>query len=222
MARLRERDESAFAMLVGAWSTGMLELARSFVLTNDLAAEVVQETWLAVIQGIEQFEGQSSLRTWVYRILVGVAKRHGVRHGGTVPVRSLPTDGDEDPAVDPLRFRGLDEPYPGHWREFPAPWPSPEAETLDGDVRAQVATALAQLPARQRMVITLRDVEGYSSEEVSLILDTSTADQGDLLRRARAFVRAKLEEYFAAAGSTENLSRETQTALLTAFRHWRG
>jgi len=201
VARLRDRDEAAFVMLLDAWSDGLLRLARSFVSTTDSAAEVVQDTWLAVIQGIGKFEGRSSLRTWVYRILVNTAKRRGRRESRTVPWSSLlPTPDDEGPTVDPARFGGPGDPYPGHWRQFPAPWPSPEQHALADEVRAQVGAALAQLPERQRVVIMLRDVEGYGSDEVRSILDISAANQRVLLHRARAFVRGRLEEYYAAAG----------------------
>jgi len=201
VARLRDRDEAAFVMLLDAWSDGLLRLARSFVSTTDSAAEVVQDTWLAVIQGIGKFEGRSSLKTWVYRILVNTAKRRGRRESRTVPWSSLlPTPDDEGPTVDPARFGGPGDPYPGHWREFPAPWPSPEQHALADEVRAQVGAALAQLPERQRVVIMLRDVEGYGSDEVRSILDISAANQRVLLHRARAFVRGRLEEYYAAVG----------------------
>ncbi|MGH3927443.1 MAG: RNA polymerase sigma factor [Pseudonocardiaceae bacterium] len=199
--RLRCRDEAAFALVVDTWSSGMSRLARSFVSTNDSAAEVVQDTWLAVIEGIGKFEGRSSLKTWVYRILVNTAKRRGGREDHTVPWSSMwPTADDEGPTVDPSRFGGPGDRFPGHWREFPAPWPSPEQQTLAGEVRAQVAAAVAQLPHRQQVVITLRDVEGYGSDEVCSILEISAANQRVLLHRARAFVRGRLEEYFAAVG----------------------
>jgi len=201
VTRLRDRDEAAFALLLDAWSNGMLRLARSFVSTNDSAAEVVQDTWLAVIRGIGQFEGRSSLKTWVYRILVNTAKRRGVRESRSIPWSSLATGEDDGPTVDPARFRGAGDPYPGHWWEFPARWPSPEQAALSGEVRAEVTAALAQLPDRQRIVILLRDVEGYGSDEVCSILDISAANQRVLLHRARAFVRGKLEEYYVSVGT---------------------
>jgi RNA polymerase sigma-70 factor (ECF subfamily) len=197
VARLRERDEAAFTLMVDAWSGGLLRLARSFVSTTDSAAEVVQETWLGVIQGIARFEGRSSLKAWVYRILVNTAKRRGVRESRTVPWSSLPAAEDAGPTVDPSRFQGPGEPYEGHWREFPAPWPSPEPAALAGEIRSRVSAALAKLPERQRVVITLRDVEGYSSDEVCAILEITAANQRVLLHRARAFVRCELEAYFA-------------------------
>jgi RNA polymerase sigma-70 factor, ECF subfamily len=196
VARLRAGDEAAFTLIVDAWSNGLLRLARDFVSTGESAVEVVQETWLAVIQGIERFEGRSSLKTWVYRILANTAKRRGKRESRSIPWSSLLTAEHEGPTVDPARFRGPGDPYEGHWREFPVPWPSPEPEMLAGEIRTQVAAALARLPGRQRIVITLRDVEGYSSEEVCAILEISAANQRVLPHRARAFVRAELEGYF--------------------------
>jgi RNA polymerase sigma-70 factor, ECF subfamily len=207
VARLRDRDEAAFVMLLDAWSDGLLRLARSFVSTTDSAAEVVQDTWLAVIQGIGKFEGRSSLKTWVYRILVNTAKRRGRREARTVPWSSLLPD-DEGPTVDPARFGGPGDPYPGHWREFPAPWPSPEQHALADEIHALVGEALARLPERQRVVITLRDVEGYGSDEVSSILDISAANQRVLLHRARAFVRGRLEEYYATVGQRAESATE--------------
>jgi RNA polymerase sigma-70 factor, ECF subfamily len=200
VARLRSRDDAAFALVLDAWSGGMTRVARSIVSTHASADEVVQDAWLAVVQGIGRFEGRSSLKTWVYRILVNAAKRRALREGRQVSWS--PVAGEDDtPTVDPARFGGPGDRFPGHWLAFPAPWPSPEQDMLAGEVQAQVEAALAELPARQRVVITLRDVEGYGSDEVSSILETSAANQRVLLHRARAFVRGKLEEYFAASTS---------------------
>ena len=208
VARLRDGDEAAFVLLVDAWSGGMARLARSFVATSESAAEVVQDTWLAVIRGIDSFEGRASLKTWTYRILVNTAKRRGAREGRTIPMSSLlPTDEDYGPTVDPARFLEAGHRWAGHWREFPAVWPSPEHAALSGEIHAQVAEAVAVLPHRQRIVITLRDVEGYSSDEVREILDISAANQRVLLHRARAFVRARLESYFATV-DTERVGGE--------------
>jgi RNA polymerase sigma-70 factor, ECF subfamily len=211
VARLRDRDEAAFALMVDAWSDGLLRLARSFVSTSDSAAEVVQETWLAVVQGVARFEGRSSLKTWVYRILVNTAKTRGVRESRTVPWSSLPVAEDAGPTVDPSRFQGPGEPYEGHWREFPAPWPSPEPAALAGEIRTVVSAALARLPERQRVVITLRDVEGYGSDEVCSILEITAANQRVLLHRARAFVRAELEAYFATVDAPRARSDRTSS-----------
>ena len=196
VARLCAGDEASFALILDAWSGGLLRLARSFVSTEDSAAEVVQDTWLAVLQGIAGFEGRSSLKTWIYRILINTAKRRGGREARTVPWSSvLPVD--TGPTVAPEAFQGPDEPYPGHWREFPAAWPGPELAALAGEIRAELAAALDELPDRQRVVLTLRDVEGYGSDEVCAILEISAANQRVLLHRARASVRARLADYLA-------------------------
>lgn len=194
--RLRAGDDAAFAALLDAWSSGMHRVARGFVATADSAAEVVQDTWLAVIQGLPGFEGRSSLKTWVYRILVNTARRRGGRESRTVPWSSLTAD-DEGPTVDPSRFRGPGQPYEGHWIDWPPPWPGPEDATLAAEVRARAAAAVAALPDRQRVVITLRDIEGYEPAEVCEILEISAANQRVLLHRARAYVRGRLEAYFA-------------------------
>lgn len=192
VAGLREGDEDTFARLLDAWSASMVRLARSYVSTVDSAEEVVQDTWLAVIQGIDGFEGRSSLRTWVYRILVNTAKNRGVRESRTVLLE------DQGPTVDPARFQDASGEYPGHWREFPAPWPTPEGALLAGEIWAVVDEVLDTLPTRQRTVLTLRDVDGHSSEEVCAMLEISAANQRVLLHRARASVRTRLETYFAA------------------------
>ncbi len=202
VARLRGRDEAAFALVLDAWSGGMSRVARSIVSTHASADEVVQDAWLAVVQAIGTFEARSSLKTWVYRILVNTAKRRAMREGRHVSWSLIPGE-DDTPTVDPARFGGPGDPFPGHWLAFPAPWPSPEQNMLAGEVQAQVEAALAALPERQRVVITLRDVEGYSSDEVCSILDISAANQRVLLHRARAFVRGRLEEYFVASAATD-------------------
>jgi RNA polymerase sigma-70 factor (ECF subfamily) len=192
VAGLRAGDETMFALLLDSWSRGMLRAARAYVGGFESAEDVVQDTWLAVLRGIDRFEGRSSLRTWVYRILLNTAKTRGVRENRVVPVA------DTGPTVDPARFQAPGDPYPGHWREFPAAWPSPESEVMAKEVRARIEDALTELPSRQRIVITLRDVEGYSSEEVCALLEITAANQRVLLHRARAAVRGRLEEYFSA------------------------
>jgi RNA polymerase sigma-70 factor (ECF subfamily) len=202
LARLKERDQAAFAEMLNAWSPGLLRVARAYVASAEVAADVVQDTWLAVIEGIDRFEGRSSLKTWVYRILTNTAKRRGAQESRSTPWSSLPAAGDTGPAVNPDWFRGPGEEYPGHWREFPSPWPtsvvpSPEGRALAAEIFTELDGALAELPGRQRVVITLRDVEGLTSEEVCEVLDISPVNQRVLLHRARAFVRARLEIYFA-------------------------
>ena len=196
LTRLRAGDDAAFVQVLDAWSPAMLRVARRTVPTPDLADEVVQDTWLAVLEGLGGFEGRSSLKTWVFRILLNKAQRLGGRERRTVPYSSLTAE-DEGPTVDPSRFQGPNEPYPGHWREWPAPWPDPEDAALAGELRRRAGAALAELPERQRMVIALRDVEGYDAAEVCSILDITAANQRVLLHRARAHVRRRLESYVA-------------------------
>jgi len=196
VARLRAGDDAAFALVLDAWSPSMLRVARRTLPTPDLAAEVVQDTWLAVLEGLSGFAGRSSLKTWVFRILINKAQRLGGRESRTVPYSSLTAE-DEGPTVDPSRFQGPDEPYPGHWREWPAPWPDPEDAALAGELRRRAGAALAELPERQRIVLALRDIEGYDTAEVCSILDITAANQRVLLHRARAHVRRSLESYVA-------------------------
>jgi RNA polymerase sigma-70 factor (ECF subfamily) len=194
VARLRQRDEAMFAALIDAWSPGMLRAARVFVTDEHTAQDVVQETWLGVLRGIATFEGRSSVRTWAYRILLNRARTRGARDARTVPAGSLmPTGEDDGPTVAPRRFRGADDPYPGHWRSHPPAWPSPEDRVVVAETRRQLISALAGLPQRQRIVVTLRDMEGYSSEEVCDLLQLSAANQRVLLHRGRAALRAALE-----------------------------
>jgi RNA polymerase sigma-70 factor (ECF subfamily) len=196
VAGVRSGDEAVFAHLLNDWSRSMLLLARTFVSTEASAEEVVQDTWLAVIRGIDRFEGRSSLRTWVYRILVNTAKKRGVRESRTVPWSSLGgADEDRGPTVDPAQFRGADDQYPGGWRSFPQEWHSGEGNLLAGEVRSTVRAAIDALPDRQRIVITLRDVMGHTSDEVCQMLEVSGANQRVLLHRARAAVRTQLASY---------------------------
>ena len=200
VAGVRSGDEAVFAQLLNDWSRSMLLLARSFVSTEASAEEVVQDTWLAVIRGIDGFEGRSSLRTWVYRILVNTAKRRGVREARAVPWSSIGGVVDDGgPTVDPALFRDADDQYPGGWKAFPAEWPSAEDGALAGEVRTTLRDAIDALPDRQRVVITLRDVIGHTSDEVCQMLELSAANQRVLLHRARAAVRARLASYLEVA-----------------------
>jgi RNA polymerase sigma-70 factor, ECF subfamily len=195
VSRLRAGDERAFATLVDAWSPGMLRAARAFVADRHTAEDVVQEAWLGVLRGIDSFQARSSLRTWAYRILVNIAKTRGVRDARTVPMSSLaPVDDDHAPTIDPARFRGPEDRWPGGWRSFPPEWPSPEQEVVAAEMRRHLGAALAALPARQRIVVSLRDVQGYSSAEVCAMLDISAGNLRVLLHRARASLRGILED----------------------------
>jgi RNA polymerase sigma-70 factor, ECF subfamily len=191
---LRAGDEQTFAALVDEWSGWMLRRAREHVPTTSAAEEVVQETWMAVLEGLTGFRGESSLRTWVYTILVNQARSRGVRERRSVPFASLAPE-DLGASVDPSRFQGPDQRYPGGWQQFPEEWP--EDALLAREVHRVVSSALAALPPRQRAVVTLRDIEGHSAEEVSTMLDITTGNQRVLLHRGRSVVRAQLEHYFA-------------------------
>jgi RNA polymerase sigma-70 factor (ECF subfamily) len=192
VASLRAGDEQAFAVLVDGWSASMLRLARDHVGTEGAAEEVVQETWLAVLEGLDGFRGEASLRTWVYRILVNQARRRGARDWRTVPFASLAPE-ELGPTVDPSRFQGAGERYPGGWRELPERWP--EQVALTKEVQDVVLAALATLPPRQRTVVALRDVDGHTAQEVSALLGLTPGNQRVLLHRGRAVVRAHLERY---------------------------
>jgi RNA polymerase sigma-70 factor, ECF subfamily len=197
LAALRAGDEAAFSRIVSEWSRPMLALARGFVSTEASAEEVVQETWLAVIKGLDRFEGRSSLRTWVYRIMVNTAKTRGVKEHRTLPWSTLAGE-DGGPSLDPALFQSGTDPHPGGWRAAPAAWPEEvavEGSVLAGEVRAELRTALDALPDRQRTVLALRDVLGHTSEEVCELLEISPANQRVLLHRARTAVRAGLASY---------------------------
>jgi RNA polymerase sigma-70 factor (ECF subfamily) len=198
VAALRAGDEQAFAALVDGWSGWMLRLAREHVPSPAVAEEVVQETWLAVLQGLDKFRGEASLRTWVYRIVVNQAKRRGIRERRSIPFASL-SDEDTGPTVDPERFQAAGEPHPGGWRQFPEEWP--EAVALSREVREVVTAALTELSPRQRVVVALRDLDGHSADEVCDLLDITAGNQRVLLHRGRAVVRAHLERYFATAAA---------------------
>jgi RNA polymerase sigma-70 factor (ECF subfamily) len=197
--RLRAGDEAAFMEIVRAWSPSMLRLARMFVPSRAVAEEVVQETWLGVLRGLDRFEGRSSLKTWVFRILVNRARTRGVRERRTVPFTALAGEESEDDfaAVDPQRFRPPDAPdLPGAWAAPPARWDEdPERALRSRETLELVRAAIAELPEKQRLVITMRDLEGLSSEEVRSALEISETNQRVLLHRARSKVRAALDEY---------------------------
>src|SRR4051794_960199 len=174
----------------------MLAVAQAHVRTRASAEEVVQEAWLGVIRGIDRFEGRSSLKTWIFRILTNVAKTRAEREARSVPFSSLDAGGDEA-SVDPDRFFGPDDPGPtGGWSAPPGSWATvPGQKTLSQETREVIAVAIEALPPAQRTVITLRDVHGFGSEEVCNVLDISETNQRVLLHRARSKVRAAIEDY---------------------------
>jgi RNA polymerase sigma-70 factor (ECF subfamily) len=207
LRRLRAGDGAAFAELDDAWSGMLLRVALLHVATRASAEEVVQDTWLAVIAQLDRFEGRSSLRTWVFRILENQARSRGGREARSVPWSSAFPDADgtdAGPTVDPARFRGPEDRWPRHWTPAgsPAPWqPPPDDAVMAAEVRSELGAALAALPERQRTVVELRDVHGLTSDEVCERLGLSPGNQRILLHRGRARLRARLEQvYRATAG----------------------
>jgi RNA polymerase sigma-70 factor, ECF subfamily len=192
---LRDGDEAAFAQLVDQYAPSMLRVARRYVPSPEIAEEVVQETWIALLKGIDNFEGRSSLRTWLFAVMINIAKARGVRERRDADAAIAAFTGG---TVDPARFRTADDPYPGHWKqaEEPSPFPeTPEGSVLGNELVDVARRELDKLPDRQRMVVTLRDMLGFDSSEVCELLDISIANQRVLLHRGRAAVRQMLEDY---------------------------
>jgi RNA polymerase sigma-70 factor (ECF subfamily) len=192
---LRAGDESAFRELVQEYQPSLVRVARIYVSNQAAAEDVAAETWLGVLKGLDRFEGRSSLRTWIFRILTNIAKTRAVRDGRTLPFSALQEPARvPEPAVDADRFLDPEHPrWPGHWAVKPEAWP--EEALLAAETRERLLEAIEALPATQRAVISLRDIEGWSSEEVRNALDLSETNQRVLLHRARSKVRAALEEY---------------------------
>jgi RNA polymerase sigma-70 factor (ECF subfamily) len=195
VAALRAGDEETFRRIVRDWHSSLLRVAQIFVPTRALAEDVVQETWLRVLGALDRFEGRSSLKTWVFRILVNTAKTRAQREGRVIPFSSL-----HDPArvpeasVDADRFLAdSHEHHPGGWASPPPELP--EDRLIAAETRERIAQAIEALPANQRAVISLRDVEGWSSDEVRNALDVTEVNQRVLLHRARSKVRQALEDY---------------------------
>ena len=188
VVRLRAGDQNAFAEIVRSWSPAMLRVARAHVHSHATAEEVVQETWLGVLRGLDGFEGRAQLRTWVFRILVNTARRRGKREARMNEELAAPT-------VDPARFRGDDDPeWPRHWHDEAVPVETlPEPALLAREFRDVLAAALGDLPERQRAVVELRDVHGLDTQEVCELLDLTPANQRVLLHRGRARLRAAWE-----------------------------
>ncbi|HEV8603590.1 MAG TPA: sigma-70 family RNA polymerase sigma factor [Gaiellaceae bacterium] len=196
---LREGDERAFEELIRMYQAALLRVAQIYVSSRSVAEEVVQETWLAVLGGIDRFEGRSSLKTWLFRILANRAKTRAQREGRTIPFSALrQPETVPEAAVDPDRFQDPEHPrWPGHWASPPADWP--EERLLADETLRLIEEAIEKLPPAQRAVITFRDVQGWSAEEVRNALELSETNQRVLLHRARSKVRRALEEYFSEA-----------------------
>jgi RNA polymerase sigma-70 factor (ECF subfamily) len=201
LVALRSGDEQAFAGLIDRYHASMLRVARSYVATREAAEDVVQETWLAVIKGLDSFEGRSSLKTWIFRILVNRARSRGQREARSQPFSAI-TSGRDEPAVDPARFYDTGR-WVGFWSAPPTLHSPEEQQVIATEAGQQILAAIGQLPDSQRIVITLRDVEGLSDSEVCQLLDISEANQRVLLHRARTKARAALERYLDSPDSVE-------------------
>jgi RNA polymerase sigma-70 factor (ECF subfamily) len=196
VAALKRGDQTVYRELVDALTPGLMRMALMFVRDRAVAEDVVQETWLGVVRGIDRFEGRSSLKTWIYRILINTAKTRGKRESRSIPF-SAAARADE-PAVDPDRFLSADHRWAGGWMLGPGEWPTPEEELLQGETRDAILAAIEDLPESQRVVITMRDVEGFPPEDVSETLGITDGNQRVLLHRARAKVRAAIEKQLGA------------------------
>lgn len=195
VAALRRGDASAFALLVDQHTPAMLRVARGYVPTVEIAEEVVQEAWIALIKGIDRFEGRSSLRTWLFTIMINIAKTRGVRERRDADAAIAAYTGA---TVDPARFRTGEDPWPGHWKADAVPAAfadSPEGSVLGRELIDVASRELEKLPERQRMVVTMRDMLGFDSAEVCELLNLTLANQRVLLHRGRAAVRQALEDY---------------------------
>jgi RNA polymerase sigma-70 factor (ECF subfamily) len=199
VARLRNRDEAAFLEVVQRHHGSLVRMAQSFVNNRAVAEEVAQDTWVAVLQGIDRFEGRSSLKTWIFQILVNRAKTRGMRESRCINFSGM-IDGNSDsgyPSVDPSRFLPADDAqYPGHWACQPQHWDmTPEQQLLSRESQTFIEQAIASLPQLQKEVITLRDVQGWENEEICALLGISEANCRVLLHRARSRMRQALETH---------------------------
>lgn len=197
IAALRAGDESAFEDLVERLHPSLVRVARLYVSSDAVAQEVAQETWLGVLNGLDRFEERSSLRTWIFRILANIAKTRGMREGRSVPFSAAGAE-DGEAAVDPDRFIPAEaERAARHWAIPPAVWSTePDERLLAGEVRTLIFRTIETLPPNQRAAIVLRDVEGWSADEVRNELGVGETNQRVLLHRARSKVRQALEDYF--------------------------
>jgi RNA polymerase sigma-70 factor (ECF subfamily) len=192
---LGARDADAFAYLLDRYHGSLVQLARQYVPSRAVAEEVVQETWLAVIEGIDRFEGRSSVKTWLYRILLNIARSRGVQERRAIPFAATPTP-DDGPSVDAHRFRRFALRDRGTWKRPPRPWGDPEQSVLDNETLDTVRRAVEQLPPDQREVVTMRDLLGWSAAEVCDALGITDGNQRVLLHRGRSKVRGALERRY--------------------------
>ena len=192
---LRAGAPDAFLELVKRYHGALVRTALAYVRERGLAEDVVQESWIAILKGLDRFEGRSSLRTWIFRIVVYQAKSRARRERRTVPISAL-DDTQLQPSVDPARFRSPGERWAGHWLVGPSSWgPDASARLMTRETFQVIRQALDTLPHLQQVVMSLRDLHGWSSAEVSEALEISRGNQRVLLHRARSRVRGALERY---------------------------
>ncbi|MDE3225977.1 MAG: RNA polymerase sigma factor [Nitrospirota bacterium] len=198
LVALRGGEEAAFASLVERYHGSLIRVALAYVSDRSVAEEVVQETWIGVLEGLDRFEGRSSLKTWIFSILTNKAKSRGVRESRHVSFSAIGDPGDDsnEPAVDPSRFVASGF-WVDHWASPPHPWDeeTPEKRFLTKEGGIYLEKAIQALPPHLRQVLVMRDVEGLGSKEVCGFLEISEANQRVLLHRARAKVRQALERY---------------------------
>lgn len=193
---LRQGDEAAFATLIQRYHRSIVRLVTSYVRNDSAGEDVAQETWMGVLAGLAGYEGRCSFRSWVFRIAVNIAKKRAVRDARGVPFSALDGLEGHEIAVDSDRFWEPDERWAGHWSSPPTPWRDAEHKLLAEETLRVVAAAIDELPAAQRQVITLRDMQGLTAEETSEILELNEGNQRVLLHRARSKVRTVLEMHF--------------------------
>jgi len=193
--RLRAGDEAAFDALIASYGPSMLRVATLYVRVRAVAEEVVQDTWVRVLQSLDRFEGRSSLRTWIFVILANVARTRLEREARSVPIASL-DPGDERAVSDERFFPSSHPRWAGMWSTLVDAWESlPDEQLLNSEARAKLRAAIDRLPPRYGMVFTLRDIEGWAAEEVASLLDLTPENQRVILHRARSRIRAALESY---------------------------
>ena len=196
VAALRAGEEDAFVRLLDRYHGALVRLALVYVADRAVAEEVAQETWIGVLQGIERFEGRAAFKTWLFAILVNQARRRGERERRTIPFSALTVRDDATPAVPPDRFRPLGDEWAGWWASYPRRWSdTPEEILLSGEIRSLVEEAVLTLAPVQQQVVVLRDIEGWSADEVCGVLGVSAANQRVLLHRGRSKVRQALAHY---------------------------
>lgn len=194
LASLRGGDETAFRNLVTRYHASLKHFAASFGASDAVAEEVVQETWLAAIEGLDRFEGRSSLRGWLFGIVKNQARKRAAREKRSLPLSELRSAEDDAPVLESSRFLGADGCWPHHWAAPPRPWEDPERRLASLEVRERLRKAIAALPPRHRIVVALRDVEGLEPDEICQLLEISDSNQRVLLHRGRTTLRETLED----------------------------